>query len=351
MHPSVGSSTSALDMRVRRDYAVIRTSEPPVLFGDYAVGWIDHQVELARAGLIRANTIARFESALAAHLVPFFASYPLCDITRERCEAFRGALYQYDHLAPRTVNALMEVLRLVLRRAIQDGVMHRPDPTLGIRPLWTAPRRVDCYSPTEVEELLAATPAQHRGLVGLAVLAGLRQGEIHALRIEDVDLPGGAVHVRSSLQRPHRLLSIDQRLGPPKSPAAVRTVPLRARAAKMLAAHVDHHMRPNPLRLVFPGKAGQPLEPANFRHRVYLPAVERARLRLISFHDLRATFITHCAEAGIPIVVIARWVGHTTTKTTELYLHSTPNAERAALALLRTYDERDDAAPAIDLPG
>jgi hypothetical protein len=113
-------------------------------FGAYAERWIDIQINLARAGLIRANTITRFESALAAHLMPFFAAYPLIDITRERCEAFRTALYQTNHLAPRTINALMEVLRLVLRRAIQDGVMPGPDPTLGIRPLWTTPRRVDC---------------------------------------------------------------------------------------------------------------------------------------------------------------------------------------------------------------
>ncbi|MGH3428583.1 MAG: phage integrase SAM-like domain-containing protein, partial [Mycobacteriales bacterium] len=160
-------------MRIRRDAAVVRTSEPSVLFGDYAASWIDHQVELARAGLIRANTITRFESALAAHLVPFFASYPLSDIPRERCDAFRAVLYQSDHLAPRTINALMEVLRLVLRRAIQDGVMHRPDPMLGIRPLWTTPRRVDCYSPAEARRLLDATPAPHRAVVALAVLAVL----------------------------------------------------------------------------------------------------------------------------------------------------------------------------------
>ena len=82
------------------------------------------------------------------------------------------------------------------------------------------------------------------------------------------------------------------------------------------------------------------MEPSNFRRRVYLPSVDEAGLRVITFHDLRATFISHCAEAGIPIAVIARWVGHTATKTTETYLHATPTAEGDALRLLRAYDTR-----------
>jgi integrase len=349
MRSSTQSTTQPI--AVRFDQSPLRLSSTESsgrTFGSYAEQWIEIQLEQAHAGLIRANTISRFESALRAHLIPFFAAYPLSSVTRERCEAFRTALYQTNHLAPRTINGLMEVLRLVLRRAIQDGAMPGPDPTLGIRPLWSEPRRVDCYSPAEVSHLLIATPNKYRAIVALAVLAGLRQGEIHGLRAMDIDLIRATVHVRRSLQRPHRLLSLDQRLGPPKTPAAVRSVPLRASLVDILDEHFTRHHRPNSLQLAFPGKAGQPLEPSNFRHRVYQPAAERAGLRPISFHDLRVTFITQCAEAGIPIVVIARWVGHTTTKTTELYLYSTRHAEQDALSLLRQYDSDHDATTLFD---
>jgi len=110
---------------------------------------------------------------------------------------------------------------------------------------------------------------------------------------------------------------------------------------EILTTHLRSSRRTNPLGLVFPGRRGQPLEPSNVRLRAYLPAIERAGLRMISFHDLRVTFITQCAEAGVPIVVIARWAGHTTTKTTELYLQSTRSAEIHALERLRLYDDSD----------
>ena len=68
------------------------------------------------------------------------------------------------------------------------------------------------------------------------------------------------------------------------------------------------------------------------------PAMKQAGLRRIPFHDLRVTFITHCSEAGVPLPVIARWVGHASTRMTDHYVHSTRNTERDALALLQSYD-------------
>jgi integrase len=309
-----------------------------ITFGEYAERWVMRQCELACAGSIRANTVCRFESALAAHLLPFFGSVALDAIDRDRCDAFRTTLFVSRQLAPRTINGLFAILRLILRRAIQDRVTQGPDPTLGIRPLYAVPRRVDCFSPSELDQLLQVTPRKWRAVTGLACLAGLRQGEIFALRRMDVHLDRGMVSVRGSLQRSHRLLTLEQRLGPPKSPAAVRDVPVRAQLRPILREHLAEHWLPNRYDLMFAGRHDHPVYPSNFRRRVYEPALRAAGLRPITFHDLRVTFVTHCADAGVPIATIARWVGHTQTKTTELYWNATPTAEATALRLLHTYD-------------
>jgi integrase len=322
-------------------------SHVTVTFGEYAERWVANQCELACAGLVRANTVCRFESALAAHLIPFLGGYPLDAIDRDRCESFRTTLFISNQLAPRTINGIVAVLRLILRRAIQDGAMSGPDPTVGIRPLFAAPRRIDCYTRLELVRLLEATPPTWRAIIGLAGLAGLRQGEILALRHGDVDLARRIVRVRRSLQRSHRLLTLEQRLGPPKSPAAMRDVPIRAQLLSVLDEHLAKHWRPSTFDLAFVGRGAHPLDPVNFQRRVYQPALAAADLRPISFHDLRVTFITHCAEAGVPIATIARWVGHTQTKTTELYWHATPTAEARALRLLHDYDEADNADDSV----
>ena len=118
-------------------------SHVTVTFGEYAERWVANQCELACAGLVRANTVCRFESALAAHLIPFLGGYPSDALARDRCESFRTTLFISNQLAPRTINGIVAVLRLILRRAIQDGAMSGPDPTVGIRQLFAAPRRIN----------------------------------------------------------------------------------------------------------------------------------------------------------------------------------------------------------------
>ena len=86
MRSSAHSSTHSLPARFDRSTRQLSTPAPvSQTFGAYAEHWLDAQIGLARAGLIRANTIARFESALSAHLLPFFAGYELEEVTRERC--------------------------------------------------------------------------------------------------------------------------------------------------------------------------------------------------------------------------------------------------------------------------
>ena len=84
---SVESSTRAGSIVYR---GVGRERPWCMTFGEYAERWIEGQRRLVETGMIRPNSLMRVESALAAHLLPAFAAYRLDDLTRERCEAFRG---------------------------------------------------------------------------------------------------------------------------------------------------------------------------------------------------------------------------------------------------------------------
>lgn len=313
-------------------------SPDEVTFGDYAEIWLERQIHSFRAGLRSGNSIRKCESVLATHLLPFFAAYPLNEITRERCESFRAALFQSQTFAPRTINSLFALFGGILRCAIQDGEMSAPDPTHGMRPLAVPRRRVDCYTAGETHALLDAMDDRYRAIVGLASLAGLRRGEIFALDADDVDLEAEVIHVQRSLQIRNRLLEPAQRLGAPKSSAGIREVPIRAALKPFLVEHREIHGCENPFHLFFAGEDEGFVSANRLRQDGLWPAMERAGLRRIAFHDLRVTFITHCSEAGVPLAVIARWVGHASTRMTDYYVHSTRNTERDALALLQSYD-------------
>jgi integrase len=91
-------------------------------------------------------------------------------------------------------------------------------------------KRERIASPQEAAALIAAVPEEERALWACAFYAGLRLGELQALRDEDVDLAAGVLHVRRSW---------DKIEGPvaPKSRAGVRKVPIVAILRAQIAAH------------------------------------------------------------------------------------------------------------------
>ncbi len=329
-------SEHLLDFQSSGDGATPRT------FGEYAETWFARRVRLAQAGVMTANSVRRTETVLAAHLLPFFAAVPLDELSRDRCERFRATLVQSELYAPRTINSIFGELRLILRSAIQDQAMTIPDPVAGIRPLATPRRRIDCYSSAELLSLLGAAKPPYRAMLALAGLAGLRKGEVLALGQTDIDLQAGVIHVQRSLQVRSRLLTETQRLGRTKTPAGVRDVPIRDRLRPILETHLERHTRPNKLGLAFTDRRGAFIEGGELRTDGMRPAIEQAGLSDMTIHGLRVCFLTHCAEAGVPMPILAGWAGHATLRSTDYYVHSTPSVQRRALMRLARYDRAED---------
>lgn len=83
--------------------------------------------------------------------------------------------------------------------------------------------------------------------------------------------------------------------------------------------------------LVFPHPhTGHPLDASKLRKR-FKETLERAELRPIRFHDLRHTFGTHCASAGVPLRTLQEWLGHRDFKTTLVYADYAPSPHEADL--------------------
>ncbi len=64
--------------------------------------------------------------------------------------------------------------------------------------------------------------------------------------------------------------------------------------------------------------------------RRFRQAIERADVTRITFHELRHTFGTRMAAAGVPIRTVQHWMGHADIKTTQIYAHYSPTHDEAA---------------------
>jgi integrase len=277
---------------------------------------------LAQIGRKR-STLQNYDSCLRVHLGPFFGRRPLHRITREQVEAFI-ALKRGGGLAPKSILNYLGVLHSIFAFAERRGLVGANPCKLVDKPRAGAGEgRIRFLATAELERLLATAAAAagpiaptDRLLYLTAALTGLRQGELLALRWCDVDLDARRVRVRESLVRGE--------FTTPKSRRSIRSVPLASRVASELSEHRSASDFAEPDDLVFcHPRLGTPLERSRLFKRFKANAIA-AGFPELRFHDLRHTFGTRMAGAGVPLRTLQEWLGHRDFKTTLTYADYQP---------------------------
>jgi integrase len=284
----------------------------------------------------RPSTMHDYRIILRRHLYPAFGDLPLDLITADAVAAYMAAK-RNEGLAPNTVRNQLNLLHAILRRAVRRGAL-AVNPVDQIDRPRIPPnrdRRLRFLQPTQLEHLLDAVPADQLGSVEhplylTAAMTGLRQGELLALRWQDVDFNAGRVRVADSYSR--------GRLGAPKSRSSLRSVPLADRIGSTLAKHRDRSAFTADDDIVFAHPhTGHHLDASKLRKR-FQQALDRAELPSIRFHDLRHTFGTQMAAAGAPLRAIQEWMGHADPATTAIYAHYAPDPTHGADLVNRAFD-------------
>ena len=87
-----------------------------------------------------------------------------------------------------------------------------------------------------------------------------------------------------------------------------------------------------PESLVFPNGEGNPQNPSNLLNRGLYPALKRAGLRRVRFHDLRHTFGSHLIAAGVDLKTVSTLMGHSSISVTvDIYGHMLKGSNRDAI--------------------
>ncbi len=185
--------------------------------------------------------------------------------------------------------------------------------------------------PEEAAALLAALP-RDRAIWASAMYAGLRHGELRALRVQDIDLATGIIRVERSW---------DPRVGPvaPKSRAGRRSVPIAGALRAILAEHLlalGWHEG----GLAFGRAADNPFNSEPVNSRAYR-AWEKARLQRITLHECRHTYASLMIAAGVNAKALSTYMGHSSVVITfDRYGHLMPGNEQEAAGLLDDFLRR-----------
>ena len=298
-------------------------------------GMRDGSIRTRSGDAYRETTIAESERSLRRHILPALGRTRIDRLDAPTLRAFTDEMLKrgYD---PGTIRTAMQPLRVILRRAVENGQLaYNPARDLGLP---RGARRTDVVTDVVLaERLLAALEPDERIVYAVAFFAGLRRGELRALRWRHVDLAGGSISVEESV-------SCDLTTpGPVKSAAGRRRVPIIATLRDQL---VEHRMRcgePAPDVFVFAAH-GHPFEPATLRRRSNL-AWHAAGLEPVALHSARHTYASILIAAGVNAKALTTYVGHASIKTTyDVYGHLMRGSEAEAVALVDAYLARNDTA-------
>ena len=267
---------------------------------------------------IRPRTFESYTAAVRLYVAPAIGDVPLSKLQPEHVARMVAGLSARGNLSPTTVRYAYSVIRTGLGQALRQGKVIRNVATLTDPPRRNG-RETHQLTREQARALIEGTRDDPLGALYVTALGtGLRQGELLALRWQDIDLIAGELTVRHSLQR------FTRELAETKTDRSRRTMHLPPRVTAALAAHRERQTVIPVSGLVFCTAAGEPLHSVNVTrslHRV----LRRLGLPQRRFHDLRHTFATLAIEAGEDIAVVSRALGHASVAiTADVYMHVTP---------------------------
>lgn len=265
----------------------------------------------------KPSGIAAKQTILDVHLVPALGDKRLSEITNEDIQRLKHSLREK---APKTVNNVLTVLSVMLKKAVEWDVIDQapctirlvrvPKPAMGFYDF-------DDYSRL-IEAATTLDPVTHL-VVLLGGDAGLRCGEMIGLEWEDINFQKRQICIQRADWRGHTTAPKGGRL---------RYVPMTGRLCDALRQH--RHLRSKRVLCQEDGRALTQDIVGNHVRR----AARQANVPVSGAHKLRHTFCSHLSMRGAPAKAIQELAGHQDLITTQRYMHLSPAAVENAIRLL-----------------
>lgn len=290
----------------------------------------------------KQGTIYTYERRLHAHYLPEFGTRPVRSVTGPETRVWADTA---PHDAVRNVAAMWAYAagesKGLDARTFQPWCEDNPAIGLDLRtPARVTNRNEQIATPEQIAAIAEHMPEGERLAVLLSGWAGLRIGEVLALRRRHVHYNGSRWTVAVAEQVQARGSGV--RIETPKTRAARRTIPVPPIVAPTLGAHLEGMDSADVDALLFPRHPGSP-EPhhpntvrQHFNRAVAAvnlatatanadrePGERVALLESFTWHGLRHSALTHLGHQGATLADLMAFAGHTDIEAVKVYQHAT----------------------------
>ena len=270
--------------------------------------FVQEHIQLTE-GRVAPKTVLSQKQALK-RLDECVAPERLTDVDQRSVEKFVAARCKQVEAA--TVNKDIRTLRAIFAKAVKRGYLET-NPFADVEKLREPERVLRILSLEEIEKLLAAAHSlRWKAFIYLALTTGMRRGELCHLEWDDVDLASGVVTVQN------------------KASWQTKSRKIRRLTLTPIAVRLLEELRLSPKgSTVFQTRDGKPM--VNNLSKSFGAIVKKAGIKHCTMHDLRRTFVSYLAMAGVNEAIVQKLAGHASISTTlKHYTHILPESLRRA---------------------
>lgn len=247
-----------------------------------------------------ANTIKTYTEALRTFL-RFFHHKPLEQITNEDLIHFNNAYVLKKGYSASFQNQVVNAIKLFFKKIgntqLDLDLIHRPK-----RPKLLP----NVLSKEEVKAILdAPTNLKHKAMLSLIYACGLRRSELLNLKLEHINSKRKILIIKQAKGRKDRIAPISD---------------------KIIALLRDYYKEYKPITWLFEGQFENTQYSAKSLESVLKQALNKTKVnKPVTLHWLRHSYATHLLESGTDLRYIQELLGHSSSKTTEIYTHVSTN--------------------------
>ncbi|MGA9637285.1 tyrosine-type recombinase/integrase [Flavobacterium sp.] len=250
------------------------------------------------------SSIATYSEALKSFLV-FYREKPITEITNEDVIIYNNEYILKNKLSEsyqnQTVNAIKLFFQTIRETKMMIDKIHRPK---------RAKVLPNVLSKEEVKSILEAhSNLKHKTMLSMIYSCGLRRSELLNLKFSDIDSKRNIVLLKNAKGKKDRIA--------PLSP-------------KILAMLREYYIEYKPKIWLFEGQnAGEQYSEQSLQSVLKQALKKAGNTKPVTLHWLRHSYATHLLESGTDLRYIQELLGHSSSKTTEIYTHvSTKNIQQ-----------------------
>ncbi len=309
--------------------AILNNTPLPVTNNRHRLAFFCEEWLCSERGKVKESTYVKYDSIMKKHILPKLGGCFPQGFSTQLVVRFTQEL-QDEGLSAKTVRDILVVLHTILKYTAGQypGIFPAVEITYPKEHKKDV-RVLDLEEQQRLIDYLQEDTDTCKFGILLALLTGLRIGELCALRWENVSLRNKTIHVAATMQRIRDVDCTGEGktkviIGMPKSDTSIRTIPLTDDAAR-LCGRFDPH---RPAAYLLTGTE-RFMEPRLVQIRL-AKYTKECGLEGVHFHTIRHTFATRCVEAGFEIKSLSEILGHANTSVTlDRYVHSSMELKRA----------------------